>query len=928
MSSRRSRRRRSRGSSLFRWRRWKNPIRFDPSASDYQKAAFEIALAVTLALLVILNLPFQHVAVLTEGQYDASAIEFPINVSTLEPPSKAGWPFSFYSGHSFGAQSIGKWNLLKLAADFLVGVALMVAVGLYFWPRRQHLRRAKRWKRKATYSVATAAAAIAIFAYFAVLHAHYLSDQSAAKKLRERGQVVQMAFLPRIVAPITPDFLARSRMRIVLASLAKPDDDLLDLALQQNELRSLRLFSGTYDEAKLRRLPTLRYLQDLSVRKHGIAPETLETWANCRILSQINLSDCPVSDDSLRPLSQIERISRLCLLGTDTTYGGIGDVKSLRRRIRELILECPEYGSEIIQVREWSNLRRIALLRRKNGTNPDVLSMSVADCPTLESILVSPRQRISFSARDLSVFRGVYAVDDVDLGKIVRFRGPSGPPEITTAGSDGKPSRPLAPWVTNTSLFDCDGLESLVLDAKSIGIFTIEKCKDLKYLVLLGSKAGLSRDADVPPIDRDVRQKLLQSLAEFKDPEQVALPGMKLDDVKLEPLTYNVNIKRLDLTGAQIDLASMRTLESMIGLQELNLTAVPLTPKTFAWINHAFASLVRLTISPEAANALAFSDHEHLAEIRIGDFQSMPTQVLGLVRLPRFRTPMLLSDQSREVRIKDVPELGGLGIPNQCECEISGVKGLQWFASGGTNCDDTSVSEVLQADQMKRLAIIRPVAAADSFGGMKQMKLLRQVDITGCPLGDEFLNSWDVPASLNTLVLDECLISDAAIPNLLSCGQLQGLGLAKTDLSESMLQALGRLERLKALGLSGLDLDGIDEAGRPIGSPALESFAGLEELRYLDLSECKLPSNAIDVLAKYPALRVVNLRGCGLSEEALQSLRLAKPDLLLDDALESHDFLRLLHRPDDRDDSVPGYSMPDLDRSQFPARDASDRDDS
>ena len=49
-------------------------------------------------------------------------------------------------------------------------------------------------------------------------------------------------------------------------------------------------------------------------------------------------------------------------------------------------------------------------------------------------------------------------------------------------------------------------------------------------------------------------------------------------------------------------------------------------------------------------------------------------------------------------------------IPSVCLCEISGVGDLRWFASGGSNCSDPVVEEVLKAESLAKLAIVYPDA--------------------------------------------------------------------------------------------------------------------------------------------------------------------------------------------------------------------------
>ncbi len=882
-------------------RRLKNPIRFDPSASDAQKGVFEISLALTMASLIIANLPYAQVPVLTEGEYVAAATEFPIDVATLERPSKAGWPYSYYTGHSTGNDaSVGNWSLGNLLIDFFVGCFLMSAVGLYFWPRRQHLRRAKRWRRKFAYSIATGVAVAGVLAYFGLLHLQYAADTSAAEKIGERGQVVRMAFLPKVIAPITPEFLSRSRLRIVLAKLDRPDDEMLKLALRQSELRSLRLSDGTYDEARLRDLPNFRYLQDLGVYKHGLASETVESWRACPLLFQVNLADSPIEKEQLEFLAEIPKLSRLSLLGSKASLFSIGS-SDLKKSVEELIVSCPTGESATLPLKEWFRLRRVSILSPPGPANNEILRISAPALPQLEAVIVAPNQLIDLTGTDLPVFRGVFPLPTIDFALVDKSNSLD---DLTAP----RPARPYGSgaWVRNFALFGCDRTASLIFEAKSIGDFAIKDCDGLRELTLLGAGAVANRETPPQPIDQAVRQRLIGSIGEISGPETLRLPGMTLSDLNLAPLTYNVGIDELDLSGAKIDLNSVRTLLKMNGLAALNLTDIPLKPQTFRWINESFLNLNRLTVSPRYAETFEFRNHSALSELRLGEFDEALIKTLSLVNLKQFHTPLKLADDVNAALVSDLPALEGLGIPAPCRCEIDGVPGLKWFASGGANCTDDVVQEVLQASDMERLSIVYPQATLESFAGIKSLRKLKKLNLAGCPIDDKFISSWDLPPSLQALVLDDCLITDQVVTNLMTQIQLEGLSLARTSVTDETMEVVSELKNLSVLGLAGMTIE----------SERLRELASLPRLRHVDLADARLPPDAIDILMGIENLQKLNVSGCEISETDLERLRQAKPDLKLTKET-AWDFVHAIPARGETAELHAGFKMPCLIRNRF-----------
>jgi Leucine-rich repeat (LRR) protein len=63
--------------------------------------------------------------------------------------------------------------------------------------------------------------------------------------------------------------------------------------------------------------------------------------------------------------------------------------------------------------------------------------------------------------------------------------------------------------------------------------------------------------------------------------------------------------------------------------------------------------------------------------------------------------------------------------------------------------------------------------------------------------------------------------------------------------------------------------------------PALEGLAGLEALRYLDLSDSTLPEDALTVLSGMQKLSVLDLEGSSLDEDAVATLKAALPSCVI-----------------------------------------------
>ncbi|MGH7751293.1 MAG: hypothetical protein ACREN5_00620, partial [Gemmatimonadales bacterium] len=94
-------------------------------------------------------------------------------------------------------------------------------------------------------------------------------------------------------------------------------------------------------------------------------------------------------------------------------------------------------------------------------------------------------------------------------------------------------------------------------------------------------------------------------------------------------------------------------------------------------------------------------------------------------------------------------------------------------------------------------------------------------------------------------------------------------GLWSVSLTESGLAAIATLQQLRTLRLDGM----------PVSARWLEKLKTLPHIERLTLQGCKrLTDDALPVLASFPALRSVDLKGTGVSETGVDALRQAKPN--------------------------------------------------
>ncbi|MBO0801034.1 MAG: hypothetical protein J2P31_19625, partial [Blastocatellia bacterium] len=88
------------------------------------------------------------------------------------------------------------------------------------------------------------------------------------------------------------------------------------------------------------------------------------------------------------------------------------------------------------------------------------------------------------------------------------------------------------------------------------------------------------------------------------------------------------------------------------------------------------------------------------------------------------------------------------------------------------------------------------------------------------------------------------------------------------SLTESGLDAISTLKELRELRLDGM----------PVTGRWLEKLKALDKLARLSLHDCKrLGDDDGQILASWPALRLLDLKGTAMTEKGITELRRAKP---------------------------------------------------
>lgn len=192
----------------------------------------------------------------------------------------------------------------------------------------------------------------------------------------------------------------------------------------------------------------------------------------------------------------------------------------------------------------------------------------------------------------------------------------------------------------------------------------------------------------------------------------------------------------------------------------------------------------------------------------------------------------------------------------------------------------------------------------EGMAAVKGWKKLKRLNLRGTKVTDTTLEHLSNVTTLEFLDVGFAQITDVGLDHLTSLPNLKELVISGNKLTDTGLQALRQLSGLTSLSLGGsqrtdsglwtislteLGLDTIITLkelrelrldGMPVTARWLEKLKALNKLERLSLQGCKrVGDDSAALLASWPALRALNLKGTAVTEKGLADLRRTKPEV-------------------------------------------------
>lgn len=227
--------------------------------------------------------------------------------------------------------------------------------------------------------------------------------------------------------------------------------------------------------------------------------------------------------------------------------------------------------------------------------------------------------------------------------------------------------------------------------------------------------------------------------------------------------------------------------------------------------------------------------------------------------------------QDIEYLVKKCPQLTKLSISLGYKEWLDVLKffpNLINFTLSGWHIYDDTMLKVHELQKLETLKIESEELYPDFFAGLNQLKNLKELAIIDCDyVRDESLELISKLTQLTSLEISRPSITQKGYGCLSNLINLTSLTLQYCRLKDDPLLFLHPLSNLKKLNLLGCH----------INNQSLQSLKSLKALTHLEL-ECGwdlIDNKGIKIIAELPELQELNLEGCGvISNKSLQTLGL------------------------------------------------------
>ncbi|WP_201767184.1 protein kinase [Rhodopirellula sallentina] len=820
-------------------------------------------------VLVFLNLPCEHVQVLSvrEGRLSDSGLTGMLGA--IDEVERAGWPLNYrvriQARTSDDEPTLLYESMGNLVGNIAIGLGVIALTCFYTW-RRYHQVSASSNPKKARLRFDATTAGLALFIPVGL---YLLSMLTAAQHKRiamrasEYGHCELNAEIPRWLASRIPKPFFRAFLRIKDVEVRQPTTEMLSELLNLSTVRGVRVISTKLEGEDFANLHRARELTEIVLEGCSMSREAITLLSDHDQLRDLTLRRCRIEREDLESLNRLSNLesvdfSRSALNFEDFKQNGWAP------SVRYLRLPMPRGENRArLELTNWTALEELSLERTRRRSD-DVIELRLRACPRLHSLFLPTPQLYALYAKGLPSLENLFESLDLPIGS---------PHDATNVF--------LPRWETidMAEVPKLTRVECSVTDLKHLRLSGVDRLRD----VVIGQSmfSPMYLQESVPPHYENA-VKWVDEISKLPGVTSLTMDRILLGEDELEKISQMQSLEVLTLTNAGLTTEQLGPLTKLQSLEQLNLHQCEISSEQM----RQFLSLPKLSVLTadlSGLDELRLSNHVRIKNVVTLPFQNLKS--IELDNLPRYAGSLVVQDGLEDLHISRLPNLMELTVecPWPEEATFERVDGLLRFAAGGRHLDDRVVEMLLKCSELDQLILAYASLSRDALSQLGKLKSLTALEVPGSLVDDEVTSSWRDLKRLRRVCFDDTAISEETVDWLATLTSLRSLSLDRVALSDLAWEKITTFSQLSELSVKGTTipyrllnrfvrhggLEVLDISGFEVTDELAEAILHARYLHTLFILDSQIEMKRVkQMLEKHRHLLMI----ANFSEEQLESL--------------------------------------------------------
>lgn len=771
--------------------------------------------------------------------------------------SAGGWPWTFHSRYEYmDGPPLIVWDTSRLLCNIGVWALVLALTYWYFGPTTVRspkttaedeltspaiatpVNTTKKEKHRRQWRLSDLLVAIflcaLVFGYYSGIKSRHNESRKFISAIQKaKGYVSESSLLPRFYNSIPESYVGQLRkplMRIEQVLIDSPSNELIRQIVKLPSLRSLAVSGDSYDLKELQPLASLPGLVELRVSGRMLDDSTVRLLGRLKTLQALNVMRTNITADGLAAWGDMPRLRCLHIGHTDVDLSQ-GSIAPWMKTIRKLTLPRPPEGmGAISKIHDWPELQHLEVVEYDEHMNAEPVELSIARAPKLESIGLDTLQRFKLELSDLPQLS---SIENLDYSLTARMPKRSPVPEGL--------------WVRSAKLERLANLSKIKFHIRGFEGIQIEDCPKLKCETeIIGRRShneykGFVDDYSAGLVSAAEVQATLNGVGKSVGLTELALAGLPVKEVSLEPLANCSSLASIGVPRQQVTVAQLKPLSTLPNLVELRFLDGQFTassPNIWKDLNArelllALPKLKRVLGDGELLGPIRIESNSEIETLMSGEW--LHSNALRLVDVPKLADFVRLSPDLKYLHIERSPSLRGLLThgPWPEKSSIDRLSNLKHFSAGAPSFRDLHFQSIVDSAAMKSLTLAFTGMTPKGLSEIGRLKQLTALAVTGSDVDDTSIQAWDGIKQLKILMIDQTKITSKSLPWISAQRDLLQLSINTDCLTANSNDPF-----------STLTLQGLTLTGGEMTPTLVEHISKLQNLRQLRFHNVKFSKEA------------------------------------------------------------------------------------